>query len=88
MGVDAEETFAESNEDRDVEDGVGSQLVQLNPVNKEESPKELMNRQGEAAKEKISKNYPISFGRIGVASSPGILIFPSSVSSPNFFSFR
>jgi hypothetical protein len=53
MVVDAKETLAESDENINVEDGVGSQLVQPNPVNEEDSPKELVNMHGKAAKEEI-----------------------------------
>ena len=54
-----------------MEDGIGSQLVQLNPANKKESPKKLMNMHGEAAKEEMSENYPISFGRNAGRFVPG-----------------
>jgi hypothetical protein len=73
MGVDAEETFTKSDENGDMDDGIGSQLVQLNLVNEKESPKELMNMHGEAAKEESSENYQISFGRIGGRFIPGSL---------------
>jgi hypothetical protein len=53
-----------------------------------EPPKELMNRKGKAVNKEIGKCYPVSLGGLGVASSPGIFIFPSSVSRPNFFSLR
>jgi hypothetical protein len=65
MGVDAEEVFAKSNENGDMEDGIGSWLVQLYPINEKESPEKIMNRHGEAVKEEISENYAISFGRTG-----------------------
>lgn len=73
MGVDTEETFAKSDDNGDMEDGIGSRLLQLNPVNENESPKKLMNMHGEAANEEISENYPISFGRIGGRFVPGSL---------------
>lgn len=34
MGVDAEEAFAKSDENGDMEDEIGSQLEQVNPVTK------------------------------------------------------
>jgi hypothetical protein len=76
IGMDSKEALTESDENRDVEDGIGNQLVQLNPVNKEESPKELVNRHGKAAKEEIKENYLISFGRIGGRLFPGNLRLP------------
>jgi hypothetical protein len=72
-----------------MDDGIGSQLVQLNPVNKKESPEKLMNMHGEAAKEEINENYPISLGWIGSYFVYGNLhLSLISESIPSFFSFR
>jgi hypothetical protein len=84
IGVDAEEAFTKCDENGDMEDGIGSQLVQLNPVNKKESPKELMNRHGEAVKEEISENYPKSFGRIGGCFVPRNTHLPIISEQPQF----
>jgi hypothetical protein len=62
--MDAEEALAKCNEDGNMEDGLGSQLVQLNPINEEKSPKELVNWDGEAANEEVGENYPITIGRV------------------------
>ena len=80
--MDAKEAFAESYKNGNVEDGVGSQLVQLNPVNKKESAKKLMNMHGEAVKEEISENYPISFVRIGGRFVPRNLHLPLISENP------
>jgi hypothetical protein len=50
---------------RNVEYGIGSQLVQLNPVDQDKSPKELMNKNRKAMNEEVRKDYSISFGWIG-----------------------
>jgi hypothetical protein len=42
MRMDAEETFTEGDKDRDVKDRIGSQLMQLNPVNKQKSTKKFV----------------------------------------------
>ena len=62
--MDAEEALAKCNKNGNMEDGIGSQLVQLNPIDEKESPKELVNWDRETANEEIGKDYPISFGRI------------------------
>ena len=40
--MDAQEGFAESDKKGNVQDGVGSQLMQLNPVDKQKSTQKLM----------------------------------------------
>jgi hypothetical protein len=57
MGMDVEKTLTESAANRNVEDGIVSQLVQLNPIDKEKSLKELMNRDRKAAKEEVGEDY-------------------------------
>ena len=64
MRMDAEETFTEGNKDRDMEDGIGSQLMQLNPVNKQESTKKFVDWNGQATEEEVSKSYPETLGGI------------------------
>jgi hypothetical protein len=44
--LDAQEAFAQSDEDGDVEDRVGGQPIELNPVNKEKTTEEFMDRNG------------------------------------------
>ena len=56
--VDAQETFAEGDENRDVEERVRGQLVQLNPIDKKEAAEKLMDGNGKAADEKIDESYP------------------------------
>jgi hypothetical protein len=40
--VDAKKALTQSNKDGDVEDRVGGQLMELNPVNKKKSTKEFV----------------------------------------------
>jgi hypothetical protein len=57
--MDSEEALAESNENRDMEDGIGSQLMQLQPVNKEKTAEEIVNGGREAADKMVNKTDPI-----------------------------
>jgi hypothetical protein len=80
--MNAEEALAKCNDDRNMEDEIGSQLVQLNPVNEEKSPKELVNWDRKAPNEEVCKNYQITSGGFGVASSPRIFIACRSLAGP------
>ena len=40
--LDPEEALAKGDKDRNVEDGVGSQLMQLQPINEEKTAEEIM----------------------------------------------
>ncbi|KAM0878313.1 hypothetical protein ACQ4PT_034962 [Festuca glaucescens] len=51
--VDAQETFTEGDENRDVEERVRGQLVQLNPIDKKEAAEKLMDGNGKVTDEKI-----------------------------------
>jgi hypothetical protein len=42
MGLDPQEKLAECDKGRDVQNGVGIQIVKLNPVSKKETSKERM----------------------------------------------
>ena len=57
--LESEEALAEGNENRDMEDGIGSQLMQLQPVNKEKAAEEIVNGGREAANKMINKTDPI-----------------------------
>ena len=46
-----------------MEDGVGGQLMQLNPVNKEKSTEKLVDGGGKTANEVVDKSYPVPNGR-------------------------
>jgi hypothetical protein len=57
-----EEAFAESDKDGDVENGVGSQPMKLNPLDEKETAKEIMDGGRDAADEVVSEGYPIIDG--------------------------
>jgi hypothetical protein len=42
IGRDSEEAFAKCDKNRNVKDGIGSQLVQLNPINKKKAAEEIV----------------------------------------------
>ena len=44
--MDAQEALTESDEDGDMEERVGGQLMELNPVNEEKTAEEFMDRSG------------------------------------------
>jgi hypothetical protein len=67
IGRDSEEAFAKCDENRNVKDGIGGQLVQLNPINKKKTAEEIVDWGREAADEMINKTNPILHWRLGVA---------------------
>src|SRR3954452_18421790 len=65
MRMDAQETFAKNDKNRDMENRVGCQLMQLYPIDKEEAAEKIVNRSGKTAQQEFSKDYPISVRRSG-----------------------
>jgi hypothetical protein len=63
--LDAQEALAKSDEDGDMKDRIWGQLVQLNPVDKEEATKKFVNRNGEVANEEVNEDYPETGRRMG-----------------------
>jgi hypothetical protein len=61
MRMDAEETLAEGNKNGYMEERIRGQLVQLNPLDKQDTTKELMDRSGKTANEKVNECYPKSY---------------------------
>jgi hypothetical protein len=58
VGFDSKEALTEHDETRDVENSVGIQIMELNPIRKEETPEERMRGKRKPLKEKSEKNYP------------------------------
>jgi hypothetical protein len=58
VGLDTEEALTEHDETRNVENDVGIQIVELNPVSKEETSLERMRGERKPSKEKSKKDYP------------------------------
>jgi hypothetical protein len=49
---------SQSDKDGNMQNGIGSQLVKLNPVDEEQTAEELMERNRQATEEKVNKCYP------------------------------
>jgi hypothetical protein len=58
VGLDSKEALIEHDETRNVENSVGIQIMELNPVSKEVTPEERMRRKRKPSKEKSEKNLP------------------------------
>jgi hypothetical protein len=69
--MDSEEALAESYENRDMKDGIGSQLVKLQPIDKEQTTEEIMDGSRETADEMVNETNPIFDRRSRVAFFPG-----------------
>jgi hypothetical protein len=63
MGFDPQETFRYRDEERYVQYSVGIQIVDLNPVSKEELAEEQMRRKRKPSEEESEEDYPESRGR-------------------------
>jgi hypothetical protein len=63
VGVNAEEGLTQSNEDGKVENGIGSQLPELNPVEEKERAKKLVGRERKPVKQKSGKHNSKAFWR-------------------------
>jgi hypothetical protein len=57
VGFDPQETFIEHNKTRNVQDGVGIQIVKLNRVGKEKPAKERMRGKRKPPEEKSEEKY-------------------------------
>jgi hypothetical protein len=62
MGFDPPETFTQHDEARYVQDGIGIQIVELNPVCEKESAEEFMWRKRKPAEDESKKEYLESYG--------------------------
>ena len=67
VGMDSKERFAQGDEDRDVEDGVGSKMVKLQSIHEQQPTKEVMDGSGKTTDEMVDKTYPVSHWRGWVA---------------------
>jgi hypothetical protein len=63
MRMDAHERLAKSNKNRNVEERIWGQLMQLDPIDEQQATKKFVNRNGKAANEEVDKSYPESNGR-------------------------
>jgi hypothetical protein len=65
VGFNPQEAFTERDKARNVEDCVGIQIMELNPVSEKEATEERMRRQRQTPQQKGDKNYPESRERPG-----------------------
>jgi hypothetical protein len=65
MGLDPQKAFTEGNEARDVQDGVGIQIVKLNPVSKKKTSEERMWGKRKLPGKECEEEYPESWRRPG-----------------------
>jgi hypothetical protein len=63
VGFYPQETFTEHDETRNVKNGVGIQVMELNPVSKKEATEKRMRRQRQTPQQKGDENYLESEGR-------------------------
>jgi hypothetical protein len=62
VGFDPQETLTQHDETCYVQDGVGIQIMELNPVGKKKTTVEFMRREREPAEDKCKKKYLESRG--------------------------
>jgi hypothetical protein len=65
VGFDPQETFAERDETRNVKDGIGIQIMELNPVGKKKTAEERMRGKRQTPQQEGDENYPESRRRPG-----------------------
>jgi hypothetical protein len=56
VGVNAEESLAQSDEDGKMENGIGSQLPELDPIEEKKRAEELVGRERKPTKQKSSEH--------------------------------
>jgi hypothetical protein len=65
MGFNPQEALTEHDEARNVKDGVGIQIMQLNPISKEKTAEERMRGKRQTPQQEGDENYPESRRRPG-----------------------
>jgi hypothetical protein len=65
MGLDPQETLIERDETRNVQNRVGIQIMEPNPVRKEKAMKKRVRRKRKSPEEEGEKDYPEAWGRPG-----------------------
>src|SRR3954466_16225200 len=59
MGVNPQESFAKSDETRNVQNPVGSQVMQLKPIRIQQAPDKWMQRKSKPSVEESLEAYPL-----------------------------
>jgi hypothetical protein len=65
MGLDPQNTLTVRDETRNVQNCVGIQIMELNPVCKEKTTKKRVRRKRKSPEEEGKKDYPEAWGRPG-----------------------
>jgi hypothetical protein len=65
MGLDPQKTLTEHDETHNVQNHVGIQIMELNPVRKEKAAKKRVRRKRKYPEEEGEKDYPEAWGRPG-----------------------
>jgi hypothetical protein len=65
VGFDPQEAFTKRDETRNVKDGIGIQIMQLNPVGKKKTTEERMRGKGQTPQQESDEDYPESRRRSG-----------------------
>jgi hypothetical protein len=65
VGFDPNKTFTERNKTRSVQDGVGIQIMKLNPIGEEKPVEERMRGKRKPLEEKGKEKYPEARGWLG-----------------------
>jgi hypothetical protein len=65
VGFNLQETFTERDKAHNVEDGIGIQIMELNPISKKKTAEERMRRKRQTPQQEGNKNYPESRRRPG-----------------------
>ena len=83
--MDSEEALAKCDENRDMEDGIGSQLVKLQPIHKKQTAEEIMDGSRKAADKMVNEANPIFYRRRRVALLAGEAQRVFLLHQPQFF---
>jgi hypothetical protein len=65
VGFDPQETFTKRDKTRNVKDGIGIQIMELNPIGKKKTTEERMRGKEQASQQEGDEDYPESRRRSG-----------------------
>jgi hypothetical protein len=80
MGLDPQNTLTEHDETRNVQNRVGIQIMELNPIRKEKAAKKRVRRKRKSSEEEGKKDYLEAWGSLGIIYRPA-----ARVSTGSFF---
>jgi hypothetical protein len=65
MGLDPQKALAKRDEARDMQNRIGIQIVELNPIRKKKAVKKGMRRKRETSEDEGKEDYPEAWWRLG-----------------------